>query len=471
MKKNLKITQKKKLNLGINRLWLISNTSYFNAISQQETLKTFQIIQQFFIFSGRSINFLFRYFFLREIFCRWKKKKFLKRKKISLKFSFFFKKLLKEKFFFWSYQNVKKKIKKKQKKIYVAKLLNFFSSVQNISCSFQLTKNFLFCTLFLNLCFLSFSRLTAKKNYCQLFLQKKLNYLKQKHKLQFMKKKIKKALKQKMKKRFFFFYKKVLSNSKGKANKKKNLGIKLKLLALTNLFNFFTLKKELSKKNLQFFFLFKLRYLIEKKISFILKFPFCLQLITSYQFDNYAHFLLEQLQRRVFRKKKLKKFANHFAIKTLHKIQLDLISSICWGLLYGNAQILAEQFAIGINRTRKQIQFFYWFNNILKFYRIFGYTICGIKVILFGKLGGRLRTRIRKIKIGQYGIKTQTFALKVHYGYSSAETYTGTFGIHIWIYQRDILPLLSGIRDQDLSYLSDLSSLEGEEEKEEALIA
>jgi ribosomal protein S3 len=47
------------------------------------------------------------------------------------------------------------------------------------------------------------------------------------------------------------------------------------------------------------------------------------------------------------------------------------------------------------------------------------------------------------LQLGFHSIKTQTLALKINYGFTTAETYTGTFGVHVWIYQQDsILELL-----------------------------
>lgn len=54
-----------------------------------------------------------------------------------------------------------------------------------------------------------------------------------------------------------------------------------------------------------------------------------------------------------------KKFSNFRILKTLHKIQKDIFSSLILAFSTANAQLVAEQFALGLNRTRKQKQFLF----------------------------------------------------------------------------------------------------------------
>jgi hypothetical protein len=90
MKKNLKITNKLKINLGLNRFWVLTNTGYLSKNIQQKNLKILQTIQQLFSFSGRAINFLFRYVFFQYIFQKKKKNNFFKKTSTNFEIFFFF---------------------------------------------------------------------------------------------------------------------------------------------------------------------------------------------------------------------------------------------------------------------------------------------------------------------------------------------------------------------------------------------
>lgn len=187
--------------------------------------------------------------------------------------------------------------------------------------------------------------------------------------------------------------------------------------------------KQLKKKLLQSFLLSRFKYLLERKFFFFFNMPiyFNIRIMPFLGFP----WLFESLHLKAYKKKRLKRFSNFYHIKTLHKIQTDLISSVISAFFSGNAQLLAEQFAIGINRTRKQKQFVYWFMSVLRYYIIFGTLVQSLRLVFFGKLGGKMRTQYAKYNIGRYTVKNQTYAYKVNYGYSSAETYSGTFGVHI----------------------------------------
>jgi len=82
--------------------------------------------------------------------------------------------------------------------------------------------------------------------------------------------------------------------------------------------------------------------------------------------------------------------------------------------------------------------FFKWLTWQLRYYRSISTKIFSIKLIICGKLGASTRTRFLKLQFGKSMIKNQTMGLKINYGYSNAETYTGTFGIHVWIYQHNL---------------------------------
>jgi hypothetical protein len=367
MKKNLKINNKLKLNLGINKTWELSNFQLNNIKNMQTSIKILQNVHCLFLFYGRSINFFFRYYFFQSFFRRCIKILFFRQKTKLIKFLFFFKRIIKKKQYFFFFL---KKVIKKKKKFFLSTLLNFFSSVH---CSFSFFKNntnFIYLTLTLNLCFYS--------------------------------------------------------------NKK---------------YNFFN-KKVIIKKIIQKLFFSSFKYFIEKFLQKLLNFPIILNLRFLDSLNIHYKILLHFLQKYKYQKLRLRKFSNFRLIKTLHKVQKDIISNLILAFYCCNAKLIAEQFSLGINRTRKQKQFVWWFNSLIKYYKNFGFNIASIKIIIFGKMAGKPRTQITKLQYGKFTVKTQTLALKVQYGYASAETYTGTFGIHVWIYQRNIIP--------DLMYLKNV---------------
>lgn len=363
MKKNLKINNKLKLNIGITKNWSFVNFPVQNSIQNQSSLKLFQNIQSLFLFSGRSINLYFRYYFFQIFFQRYFKLIFLKKYKLKFKYFFFFKSLLnrfkKKKIFFFL-----ESLKKKKKKVYLSTFLNYFSSLHCNILSFTLEKNFLLVRLNVNLCFFS------KKMFSSFQL---------------------------------YFSKKIIQN----------------------------------------FLFLKFKKMLECKLQSLINFPVILNLLFFNQRNGFQKKIINLLQKKKYEKIKLTKFSNFWNLKTLHKIQKDIISNLLFGFYFLNAQMIADQFSLGLNRTRKQHQFLFWFDSLIKHYRFFGFNLASLKIFIFGKMAGKPRTKITKLHYGRFTVKTQTLALKVNYGYSTAETYTGSFGVHVWLYQRDSLILLN----------------------------
>jgi hypothetical protein len=116
--------------------------------------------------------------------------------------------------------------------------------------------------------------------------------------------------------------------------------------------------KKLRYQQKQYLLLHRFRYFLELKLSSFLNY------ITFIFFHNQQKFSCNTklIMNALIHKKSfffVKKFANFRAIKTLHKIQSDIISSLMLAFFSANAQLIAEQFALGINRTRKQKQFIF----------------------------------------------------------------------------------------------------------------
>jgi len=184
-----------------------------------------------------------------------------------------------------------------------------------------------------------------------------------------------------------------------------------------------------SLKKLLFFFFLRLKYILEKMFSTLLN---CF-VVVFFSLTNHTTFFL----------KKNKKLKYHrylqipYSIKKLQKIQNQLFLNFLDSFYFCNAQVLVDEIAVGLNRVRNQRSFFRWLVRQLQFFFRINFTIHSLRFIICGKINAGTRTKFQVYQFGESGIRSQTFALKIDYGYSSAETFTGTFGLHLWIYRKD----------------------------------
>ena len=105
--------------------------------------------------------------------------------------------------------------------------------------------------------------------------------------------------------------------------------------------------------------------------------------------------------------------------------------ALAQAFLMGNPWLVATVIANLLGKTKKHYvelrKLFKW----LKHLSILSHDLIGLRLLVCGKLGARTQTRFKYLSFGR-PIYTQMLAARLRYGYAEAETFTGTFGIHIW---------------------------------------
>jgi hypothetical protein len=104
-----------------------------------------------------------------------------------------------------------------------------------------------------------------------------------------------------------------------------------------------------------------------------------------------------------------------------------------YAFLIDNLEIILSLIIEWFRIMKKQRKTFIQLLLILNTYYSLSPSIVGLQILLCGKLGGNRRTVCKSYQIGKK-IHQQTLLTPVSYFYDIAETYTGSFGIHIWIY-------------------------------------
>lgn len=383
MKKRLKITNKTKLSLNLRQNWDCLNFDFLNSVEQRKQINLNEYIQQLNSFYDRGVNFLIKYLVFDYIYFVKKKRLLLKRLKKEIQFLFFLNRL---KFF----------------KLGVFLFLKLFFSLRKLKKTKKKKRTFL--NFFFNfLPFFNFSKCVIKKTSFNL---------------------------------------QILFNITFWRNLKKFKGIRIPTSSLQNLYSskkvvtFFLKSKRrsfffLTKKKFFFFLLSRLKYILEKILTNCFNYNVVI-------FFCYTSAMSRFLKKQTPLKLKFQRFLRiPYRIKKLRNIQYHLFFSFLDGFFFCNAQFLVDEIAIGLNRIRDQPIFFKWVFRQLKILQYNHCLIHSIKFTICGKINAGTRTKFQTYKLGVSSIKNQIFALKIDYGYSSVETFTGTFGLHLWIYRRD----------------------------------
>jgi hypothetical protein len=108
------------------------------------------------------------------------------------------------------------------------------------------------------------------------------------------------------------------------------------------------------------------------------------------------------------------------------------------GFFFVDFDLIIRQLAYGFRRSRRR-QYPYVYKilpALIRFSNYYNTLIRGFRFLLRGKLGGRLRTRIFILEDFKplTGLFLQSFCSGIQYRFTDVHTYTGTFGIHIFVY-------------------------------------
>lgn len=210
-------------------------------------------------------------------------------------------------------------------------------------------------------------------------------------------------------------------------------------------FSFLKIRKKkkflfLKRKKLILLQLFLLKIFLEKyfflKKQLYIKFYF-------YNFNNYKAFLLLKFPiLYLLFLKKLKKNNKKFKIKSFFLKKndfffnkLNILTSIAFNL--SDIKLLILQFCERITKIHKHKYAIKQINEFCQKLNIFNINNFGIKILIQGKINAKTRTKKVLIK---YCKESAVFSLVniLDYCYFTAFTYTGVFGVHIWLVKQSI---------------------------------
>jgi hypothetical protein len=130
------------------------------------------------------------------------------------------------------------------------------------------------------------------------------------------------------------------------------------------------------------------------------------------------------------------------ALRKKHTITTHAALALAQAFFIGNPWLVAQLIAFRFEKTQKHYQvlqkIFLWLRHL----KVLSYNIIGIQVLICGKLGANTQTQFKYLTLGR-SIYTQTLAARLRYGYAEAETFTGTFGVHVWFLQGKLLRIKS----------------------------
>jgi hypothetical protein len=106
-------------------------------------------------------------------------------------------------------------------------------------------------------------------------------------------------------------------------------------------------------------------------------------------------------------------------------------------ILENNMTLLAKWSSFLFQQGRYQQQTLRKIKMLLNIILNMGLSILGFKLVLYGKSKRNPKTAIKRLDFGHiHGIPLQNYTKKVFYGFAQAETFTGSFGFHIWMFRR-----------------------------------
>jgi hypothetical protein len=353
------------------------------------------------------------YFFLKRIL--------RKRFKFKLKYNYYKKKFSRKKFFL-------KPSKRKRNRIALKKFF-FLKTKKNQ----QVSKKFLKRIRTFNLKLIAKRRKRGKKH--RKFLRKRVKivkFLEFRRKSWFFLKRL--FLKKLRQLRFkFLFLRKVSLKYKVKF-----FSISKKIFA--HYFLFFTqmLKTKtnntimLSSNKLFILYNFYLKYSLE---NFFRKNNILGQTVIKFYFKNlYNYIKTDAIVRTVFRffKKTKSKFYRKMVKRYFFYVQLMNIFILA--IYTRNARLLTVYLSSLFVKTKRHNKILKDFSQLVFDFFLYIPVFLGVKLQMGGKFHGKSRAAKRTLHIYRNLIPILSFNAFIDYHFCNVDTYTGTFGLHVWLY-------------------------------------
>lgn len=102
------------------------------------------------------------------------------------------------------------------------------------------------------------------------------------------------------------------------------------------------------------------------------------------------------------------------------------------GFYFCQSKIIAQQLAIRITRSRKHWRTLKQLKKTLHYLRLLSPEVNGYQVDIYGKIGAKTRTKCFRMKSGKLP-NVQALGTKIQYTYHECFSFTGVFGIHVWL--------------------------------------
>ncbi len=264
----------------------------------------------------------------------------------------------------------------------------------------------------------------------------KKNILKKKKKLFLQLKWKKKKLKNfGIKPMKFWRPKYLLSNQMGKIDFKwyktgLHLNIPIFFLPLKNRINVRKVNKKkqakkkifIKKSKLQVLKLYFMKLILERQFKKFFTFPVILN-FRNLSFTSKQELRVQTNQMVVFK---------DFFFFQRDRLFRRSIGAFAFGFYYAQSQLIAQQIAMRLTRTRKHMRTLNQLKQTLHYLRLLSPETSGYQIDIYGKIGAKTRTKFFRMTSGKLP-KLQTLANRIHYTYQECYSFTGVFGIHVWL--------------------------------------
>lgn len=196
--------------------------------------------------------------------------------------------------------------------------------------------------------------------------------------------------------------------SKARSNLRKNIKQKKKIF--------------IKKSKIQILKIFFFKLILERKLKKFFDFPVILN-FRNLTLTSKKELRLQTNQRVVYK---------DFFFFRKDKLIRRTISALTFGFYYANSQIIAQQIANRLTRTRRHYKTLYQLKTTLHYLRLLSPETKGYQIDVYGKIGANTRTTFFRMSSGKTP-KLQSLASRTHYTFQECFTYTGVFGVHVWL--------------------------------------
>ena len=178
----------------------------------------------------------------------------------------------------------------------------------------------------------------------------------------------------------------------------------------------------IKKSKLQILKLYFMKLIIERNLRKIFNFPI------------FCNFRLLILMNKKLKRLRVSQSIVYEDCFFFHRDELfrRSVSLFAFGFYFGNSKLIAQQVAIRITRTRKHWRTLKQLKKTLHYLRLILPETSGFQIDVYGKIGAKTRTKFFRMTSGKLP-QVQTLATRVHYTFQESYSFTGVFGIHVWL--------------------------------------